>query len=331
MERQRGSTGERVGFRIIWALAWPQILMMFLTFCIGFVDVYVGGRIDRETQAAIGVLSQAMFFFQVVAAAVANGAVARSASPRVPAGTCGPTAMSGCACCWGGGLGRDFVCRAGRARSVFAPAPGAGAHAADLPLFHDRVFVAAAIQSFFFIANALFRARRLVMVPLFAWGIAAVLNAGGDFGFGLGAVGLPKLGYVGVAWSTFLSVTAGMVFNLLALCRAGMLKPAQFPPWRWMRCGSRFLIRVAWPSGLMQIVWHTGYLVLFAITGSLPSGSLDALPACQPACGWSRSCFCRPWPSISRPRSWSAICLAPAGPARPSAWATGCCAWAWSR
>jgi len=27
----------------------------------------------------------------------------------------------------------------------------------------------------------------------------------------------------------------------------------------------------------MQIVWHTGYLVLFAVTGSLPTGSVDAL------------------------------------------------------
>ena len=132
-------------------------------------------------------------------------------------------------------------------------------------------------QSCFVIANALFRARRLVMVPLFSWGLAAVLNALGDYGFGLGCFGLPDYGYAGVAWSTFGSVTAGMLFNLIALCRAGMLRPAQFPPWRWMRCASRYLVKVAWPSGLMQIVWHTGYLVLFAITGSLPEGSLDAL------------------------------------------------------
>ena len=66
------------------------------------------------------------------------------------------------------------------------------------------------IQSFFVIANALFRARRLVMVPLYAWGLAAVLNALGDFGFGLGYGGLPAFGAQAVAWSTFTSVTAGM-------------------------------------------------------------------------------------------------------------------------
>ena len=115
------------------------------------------------------------------------------------------------------------------------------------------------------------------MVPLYAWGLAAVLNAAGDFGFGLGWFGLPNYGYAGVAWSTFLSVTVGMAFNSIALCRAGMLRTGQFPPWRWIRLGSAYLIKVAWPSGLMQIVWHTGYLILFAITGSLPSGSVDAL------------------------------------------------------
>ncbi|HCR14351.1 MAG TPA: MATE family efflux transporter, partial [Desulfovibrio sp.] len=74
---KRLTTGQNAtGYAAIWALAWPQILMMLLNFLIGIIDVYVGGRIDRETQAAIGVLTQAMFFFQVVASAVANGAVA---------------------------------------------------------------------------------------------------------------------------------------------------------------------------------------------------------------------------------------------------------------
>jgi MATE family multidrug resistance protein len=278
MEKKAGLLAAGIGFREIWSLAWPQILMMFLTFLIGFVDVYVGGRIDRETQAAIGVLAQAMFFFQVLAAAVANGAVA-AVSQSEGAGRfaranryvwlcllAGVTASLGILV--GGLLTRDLFLRLLQVPEPIVP---------TARYFLTVLLLLLPIQSFFIIANALFRARRLVMVPLFAWGLAAVLNALGDFGFGLGLFGLPDFGYAGVAWSTFLSVTAGMVFNLVALIRVGMLDRRRFPPWRWVRCAKAYLLKVAWPSGLMQIVWHTGYLVLFSITGSLPSGSVAAL------------------------------------------------------
>jgi MATE family multidrug resistance protein len=278
MKEHAGLAVSGIGFRGIWALAWPQILMMFLNFLIGFVDVYVGGRINRETQAAVGMLAQAMFFFQVVASAVANGAVAavsqsEGARRFVRANRyvwlCLQLGVAASATILIFGLaGRDLFLRL-----LQVPQPMLPTARYFLTVFLWLL----PIQSFFVIANALFRAKRLVMVPLYAWGLAAGLNAVGDFGFGLGWWGLPDCGYAGVAWSTFLSVTAGMLFNFMALIRAGMLKTAQFPPWRWVRCGSRYLIKVAWPSGLMQIVWHTGYLVLFAITGSLPVGSVDAL------------------------------------------------------
>lgn len=269
---------EKAGFGTIWALAWPQILMMFLTFLIGFADVYVGGRIDRETQAVIGVLAQAMFFFQVLASAVANGAVA-AISQSEGGGRFARANRYGWLCLLLGVTASAAILLLGLAgRDLFlfllrVPAPMLPAGRYFLTVFLWLL----PIQSFFVIANALFRAKRLVMVPLYAWGLAAVLNAVGDFGFGLGSWGLPKCGSAGVAWSTFCSVTAGMLFNALALRRAGLLDPALIPPWRWVRQASRYLIKVAWPSGLMQIVWHTGYLVLFAVTGSLPTGSVDAL------------------------------------------------------
>ena len=53
---------ERAPYSTIWNLAWPQVVMMFFHFLIGFVDVWVAGRIGRETQACMGVMSQAMFF-----------------------------------------------------------------------------------------------------------------------------------------------------------------------------------------------------------------------------------------------------------------------------
>ncbi len=273
-----GLSAAGIGFRGIWSLAWPQILMMFLNFLIGFVDVYVGGRIDRETQAAIGVLAQAMFFFQVVASAVANGAVA-AVSQSEGAGRSARAVRYVWLCLLLGVAASALILVVGLAgRDLFlgllqVPEPMRPKAAYFLTVFLWLL----PIQSFFVIANALFRARRLVLVPLYAWGLAAALNALGDFGLGLGWFGLPECGYAGVAWSTFCSVTAGMLFNLAALVRAGMVRPALFPPWRWVRCGIRYLLRVAWPSGLMQIVWHTGYLVLFSITGSLPAGSVDAL------------------------------------------------------
>jgi len=278
MGQRRFAAAGSADFHTIWTLAWPQILMMFLTFLIGFVDVYVGGRLDRETQAVIGILSQAMFFFQVLASAVANGAVA-AVSQSEGAGRhlranryvwlcllLGVTASAGILAL--GLAGRELFLFLLRVPEPMVP----------MARYFLTVFLwLLPIQSFFLIANALFRAKRLVLVPLYAWGLAAALNAVGDFGFGLGAFGLPRYGAAGVAWSTFFSVTAGMAFNLLALLRGGMLRRRELPPWRWIRCGAGYLIRVAWPSGLMQIVWHTGYLVLFAVTGSLPTGSVDAL------------------------------------------------------
>lgn len=268
----------RFDFHTIWALAWPQILMMFLTFLIGFADVYVGGRIDRETQAAIGVLTQAMFFFQVVASAVANGAVA-AVSQSEGAGKRLRANRYAWLCLLLGVAASGTILVAGLAgRTLFLSLLRVPESMLPTARYFLTIFLwLLPIQGFFFIANALFRAKRLVMVPLYAWSLAALLNACGDFGFGLGLWGLPRYGAAGVAWSTFVSVTAGMLFNLAALLRQGMLERRALPPWRWIRCGAAYLIKVAWPSGLMQIVWHTGYLVLFAVTGSLPTGSVDAL------------------------------------------------------
>ncbi|WP_428564224.1 MAG: MATE family efflux transporter [Solidesulfovibrio sp. DCME] len=278
MQRRDTGAAQVAGYGEIWSLAWPQILMMLLNFLIGIVDVYVGGRIDRETQAAIGVLTQAMFFFQVVASAVANGAVA-AVSQSDGAGRSARADRYVWLCLLLGVAASLAILVFGLAsRPLFLTLLQVPEPMLPTARYFLTVFLwLLPIQSFFVIANALFRARRLVMVPLYAWGLAAVLNALGDFGFGLGAFGLPNLGYAGVAWSTFFSVTAGMLFNFAALVRAGMLRRAFFPAWRWIRCASRYLLAVAWPSGLMQVVWHTGYLLLFAITGSLPTGSVDAL------------------------------------------------------
>jgi Na+-driven multidrug efflux pump len=127
------------------------------------------------------------------------------------------------------------------------------------------------------ITNAIFRARKQVFYPLYCMIIVTSLNTVLDLGLGLGWFGLPDIGYKGLAWATFGSVTCGALFNLALLGWQGQLCPACFAPWRWMKRATPYLFKVAWPSGLMQVVWQSGYLVLYAITASLPGGAVNAL------------------------------------------------------
>jgi len=273
------ATGPRAaGFASIWRLAWPQILTMFLYFLIGLADVYVAGRLGREVQASMGMLTQAMFFFMVLATAVANGTVA-AVSQSLGAGR-GARARRYVALSLilGGAVSFGILGMglAGRDTFVSLLRVPAAMHE-PFGYILDVFLLLLPVHYLFIISNAVFRAKKQVMAPLVGWGLAAVVNVIGDFGLGLGLWGLPALGYKGLAISTFVSLCAGLAFNLLLLRREGFLSLAAVPPWRWMRRGFPYLFKVAWPSGLMQVVWHSGYLVLYAITASLPAGSVEAL------------------------------------------------------
>ena len=59
--------------------------------------------------------------------------------------------------------------------------------------------------------------------------------------------------------------------------RCGLLSRQSLAPWRWVRLALPYLVRVAWPAGLMQLVWHSAYMVLYAITASLPFDNVVAM------------------------------------------------------
>ncbi|WP_461208812.1 MATE family efflux transporter [Desulfocurvus sp. DL9XJH121] len=265
-------------YRTIWRLAWPQALMMFFHFWIGFADVYVAGLINREVQASLGLITSCLFFLLIIAVSVANGSVAaisqslgagKEARAKRYVGLCLELAL---------GVGLVFMFL--------------GVGAKDLLLFLLRVpsdihsiasdflsIYAKLLPSYYIllITNAVFRARREVMVPTYTMLLITVVNVVADFGLGLGMWGMPNLGYHGLAWATFWSVTAGALLNLAVLHGKGMLRRSSFPPLCWVRKALPYLLRVAWPSGLMQILWQTGYLALFAITASLPQDNVAAL------------------------------------------------------
>ncbi len=264
--------------RDIWRLAWPQMLMMFFHFLIGFVDIACAGRIGSGVQAAMGMVGSLLFFFLVVATAVANGSVAaisqslgagRHARVRRYVGLVLLTAaVTGVAVLLLGLPIKGPVLGLLRVPRPVVPVMDA---------YYDVFLLLLPVYYVFIVCNALFRAQRRVLEPMYAMILTTAVNALGDVCFGLGWWGFPNFGYKGLAWATFLSVCAGTALDLWLLRRAGLLSLSVFPPWRWARAALPYIVKVAWPGGLMQVVWHGAYLALFAIVASLPLGAVPAL------------------------------------------------------
>lgn len=264
--------------KVIWRLTWPQMIMMLFHFLIGFTDVWVAGRIHPDVQASLGLVTQCLFFLLVVAVATANAAVA-AVSQAIGAGMAdrarryvglvlvGGTLMGALLALVGYVLREPFL------KLLMVPEQ-------ILPItsyFWDVYLFGLPANYLFTISNAVFRARKEVLVPLVTMIAVCVVNAVADMGFGLGLWGLPNYGAQGVAWATFSSVLLGAIINVVMLRRTGLMRRSSLPRWRWVKYGAPSLMRVAAPAGAMQLLWHLGYLVLFVITGALPVDAINAL------------------------------------------------------
>lgn len=267
-----------VSYRSIWNLTWPQMLMMVANFLIGFTDVWAAGRISPQVQASMGLVNQMLFFFLVVAFAVAGGCVA-AISQSLGAGlqararryvvlVVALSVVMGLAILAGGQL-----CKTALMRLLLVPEELRPVCADFLDVFLPLL----PVYYLLVVTNAVFRAEKRVFVPLAAMSLATVCNALGDLALGLGWWGVPAWGHMGLAWATFGSVSAATLLNLAVLWRGGSLARRGIPPWRWIRRAAPYLFKVAWPSGLHQVVWQSAYLALFAVVGSLPSGGVAAL------------------------------------------------------
>lgn len=120
------------------------------------------------------------------------------------------------------------------------------AYSCQLPFYYTLIML-----------NSVFRAYKLVRLPLIAIAVVAVGNLIGSAGFGLGLCGLPDYGYQGIAWSTFVSALLGLACNLYAIVRHGILTRASLAPWRWARRACP--ISSGWadrpPSALWRDTW----------------------------------------------------------------------------
>ena len=271
-------TDSHVSWREIWRLVWPQLLMMFFQFLVGLTDVWVAGKIDRDVQAVFGIITQCQFILLIVGTAIANGSVAaisQSLGAKMPLRA---RRYAG------------LVLKLGLSFSVFAVAVPLVFRGQILRLLQVPEAILPLAEEFWLVflivlpshyllalTGAMFRARKSVYVPLLTSFMAFGINLMGSTGFGLGYWGLPAFGARGIAYATFITITAMAFVNLVMLVRQGFLRRDAFAPWSWERQALPYLVKVALPAGAMQVSWQLGYMVLIAITASLPYDSVNAL------------------------------------------------------
>ena len=264
--------------RAIWRLTWPQMLMMYLVFFMGFNTVWVAGQISADVQAALGMVTQCAIFLMVVIMAVSSGATAavsqslgarkmRRAQRYVGTTVLGSLGL-GLLVAVGGWFFGDGILRL-----LMVPER-------ILPIARELwqvTMLALPAQYIYSATGVMFRATRQVLPPLWVAALVCVVNLLACLGFGLGWFGLPAFGYMGLGWANLGAQCLGALCNCLLLANSGYLQRRALPTMRWLKSGLPYLLRVALPAGAAQIVWQSGYLTLFVLVASLPTDSVNAL------------------------------------------------------
>lgn len=269
-------------WQAIFRLTWPQMLMMFAHFSVGFADVWAAGLIAPTTQAALGLITQSLFVLLIICVGLSNGvvaAVSQSLGARRPLRAMRYGVYSLLAATAVGVLlmaiglpGRDYFLTLLNTPDEVRPEAARllVIYLATLPANHLLV-----------ITNAIFRAYGEVRTPLWTVTVLALANLLGDLvlglGWGLGWLGVSGLGATGLGLATLLSVSLGAGLNCWVLWKRGRLTRRAIPPRRWQRRARGYLLRVSWPAGASQVVWQVGNLALFVILGLLGNQAMPAM------------------------------------------------------
>lgn len=244
--------------RELVSLTVPQLGMMLCHLAVSMTDLWVAGRLDASVQASLGIVSQVFTLLMLItslagsgcltAISQALGAGLEQRARRYAALIAGLAGLTGTVIAATSLLCLPMTLRLMHVSPEMEPVVRTFiiAYSCQLPFYYTLIML-----------NSVFRAYKLVRLPLIAIAVVAVGNLIGSAGFGLGLCGLPDYGYQGIAWSTFVSALLGLACNLYAIVRHGILTRASLAPWRWARRAMPYLFRWADrpPSALWRDTW----------------------------------------------------------------------------
>ncbi len=256
-----------------------MLLIMIFNFLVGMTDIYVAGFIGPEVQAVVGFVSQIFFLNIIIANAVSIGTIALLSRSIGSGDFAGAVKIARQSLIFGimaalvlmiAGLSfyRQIVAIAGFPENIRSIAER-----------FIRIFALSLGPNYILIiSNAVFRASGEVKKVLVTMFLVSAVNIIGNFALVFGIPPFPKMGDIGIALSTALAVTAGMIINFILFA---------FSRWRAIYRAPaavsgetiKKIIGLSWPAALLQIAWNAGSIALYNILGRLGSTSITALAA----------------------------------------------------
>ncbi len=117
-----------------------------------------------------------------------------------------------------------------------------------------------------FVANPCLRGAGDTLTPAITMIVVDIINMAFSFGLTYGWGGLPKLGFIGIAWGTMIAYVAGGViqFGVLVVGRGGirLYLHRMRPHWRNLKR----LLRIGLPGGLADLLQWTGnFAVIYLV------------------------------------------------------------------
>jgi MATE family multidrug resistance protein len=261
----------------IWQISWPMFLIMIFNFFVGLTDVYVAGFISPEVQAAVGFVSQLYFLVIIIANAISIGTLAL-VSRAIGAGNTEKAVETAKQSLLFSVIVALGVMATGLffAKEIISVA-GFPAKISEISENFLRIFSLALGPNYILIiSNVIFRATGEVKKPLFTMSIVSAVNILGNFVLVFGIFPFPKMGYIGIALSSAVSVSAGMIINLFFFL-TGRWKSIYERPWRMSAVTIKKIVKLGWPAVLLQVAWNAGSIVLYNILSRLGDKNIAAL------------------------------------------------------
>ncbi len=245
-------------------------VIMLFEFLIGLTDIWVAGRVGKETQATYGFVIQIYFIFIIIGNALSMGAVSvvsrlfasgkREETGRTVYSTLLAAVAAGVAFGAGGLLFTPLLISLVNIPPELKPM--------GVPL--GRIYALGLLSHYVLInTNALLRACGRVKDSLRTMTLVCAVNIGAN----LVLVFCTPLGYLGIAFATATAVTAGALINIKKVGPLmGEHRKASF-------ARIREISRIGWPAGLLQAFWQLHSMALFLILSALPGKSVEILAA----------------------------------------------------